>query len=119
MKKVIFVGLLLSWIVNQGVAQTTDYSFYFTRGQERMMFGDYHGAVEDLSIAIRQSPDLVEAYTYRSQAYLALRAYELARQDQEMKFRMIPVTQTVSCPDPTTLTLVTVPLHKAFRFFYH
>jgi tetratricopeptide (TPR) repeat protein len=60
------------------------------RGRALLDKGEYQAAVEELSQAIREKPDLVPAYNARGFAYLLLREYGLAVSDLNEAIRLNP-----------------------------
>src|SRR5713226_5789339 len=71
------------------VAQTSAEDFY-NRGVTRASAGDYRGAVEDFTQALRVNPNAAEAYMGRGFARAELKDYPAAIEDFTQALRINP-----------------------------
>lgn len=63
---------------------------FFFQGNVRYAQGDYKGAIENFTQAIRLQPDYADAYTFRSSARLYLEEYQEALADSTQAIRLAP-----------------------------
>lgn len=63
---------------------------FFSQGSFHLSGGDYKGAIEDFTQAIRLKPDYADAYVLRSNAHLYLENYQQAIADSTEVIRLDP-----------------------------
>ncbi|MFQ3613616.1 MAG: tetratricopeptide repeat protein, partial [Cyanobacteriota bacterium] len=98
----LLLGGMLSWrqdraLAVMGLASAAAISVFtrpailaYNRGRERWLKGDLSGAVEQLSLALQQDPNLTNAYLLRGKAYFALNQVPLALADFDRAIQLAP-----------------------------